>query len=321
MNWKNAIPLVLALVLGLTAAVVGRRVLLANRSAAPDKSKMAAVVIVNRDIAPGTELQAADLALGKIPADNVPEHTFTDVESLVGRVTALPMVKSQTVLEPLLAPSGAAGGLQALVPAGMRAITLEVNEFSGVAGLLTPGCRVDVISTFDESQREEMLTRTIVQNLKVTAVGLRTGPATDDETAAAEAGLPKSVTLLATPAEAEQIQLAISTGRPWLVLRGYGDQETSSTSGVTLTELRGAKKRPQQQDPFATPVVEMLTPPAPPSTQPIAESLDGGADEAPRNDTRIVKIIRNTTEDEVVFQIPRQPGQGLWTGNETKPAH
>lgn len=319
MNWKNAIPLVLAIVLGLAAAVVGRRVMLANRASGPEKSKMTSIVIANKDIAPGSELSAADLSLGKVPADNVPEQTFTDVDSLVGRVTALPMMKNQTVLEPLLAPSGAAGGLQALVPAGMRAITLEVNEFSGVAGLLTPGSRVDVISTFDEQQNEQMLTRTIVQNLKVTAVGMRTGPATEEN--AAEVTLPKSVTLLATPQEAELIQLAMSTGRPWLVLRGYGDQETSAAAGVTLAELRGAKKRPQQ-DPFATPVIEQTPTAPPPATQPATVlPVAAEAQPEPKNQQRIVKVIRNTSEEEVVFQIPRRPGQELWTGTETESTH
>ncbi|HEV2292513.1 MAG TPA: RcpC/CpaB family pilus assembly protein [Tepidisphaeraceae bacterium] len=60
-----------------------------------------------------------------------------------GRTARGQLLKGQPVLESLLAPMGAAGVLQALVPAGMRAMTIEVNEFSSVGGMVTPGSRVD----------------------------------------------------------------------------------------------------------------------------------------------------------------------------------
>jgi pilus assembly protein CpaB len=91
----------------------------------------------------------------------------------------------------------------------MRAITIEVNEFSGVAGMIAPGCRVDVVATIQASNNEELSSHTIVQNVSVTAVGQRVTARPDpkDDPQQQQQAF-RSVTLLCTPEEAEAIQLA-----------------------------------------------------------------------------------------------------------------
>src|SRR5207253_2663044 len=109
--------------------------------------RTAKVVVAKSDIQPGKELSGADLTTAEMEADRVPAGAFRDPSALSGRVCESLMVKNQPVLEQMLAPIGSGSGLQALVPAGMRAITMEVNEFSGVAGLIAPGCRVAGVAT------------------------------------------------------------------------------------------------------------------------------------------------------------------------------
>src|SRR5690349_15221204 len=146
MNVKQWIPLVVALVLGLAALKLTHDRL--SRAQAPSAgANFAQRVVATRDIAPGEAVFAAGLALGKVAADSIPTGSFSAVADLKDRVAATSIVKGQPVLESLLAPAGAGAGMQALIPTGMRAITIQVNEFSGVAGLLTPGCKVDIIST------------------------------------------------------------------------------------------------------------------------------------------------------------------------------
>src|SRR5947207_2156131 len=79
------------------------------------------------------------------------------------------VVKGQMMFEGLLAGQGVDGGLTALVPHGMRAVSVEVSESSGLAGLLVPGCRVDVIATL--KQDNSQIAKTIVENAKVQAIG------------------------------------------------------------------------------------------------------------------------------------------------------
>src|SRR5439155_10895400 len=141
---------------------------------------------------------------------------------------------------------------------------IEINEFSGVAGLLVPGCRVDVVSTLNDQETRHSVARTIVQNVKVLAVGQRLTVSNvgkkDEAAMSAEAAVAKSVTLLVKPREAEAIELASSSGRTRLVLRGSFDESIrSGGDGVSVAELLGS--RPQISQPV---IVEVQ-----PTTKPV----------------------------------------------------
>jgi pilus assembly protein CpaB len=241
MNAKTIVPLVVALVLGVLAAKVGRDMLVKNRQGGVTNAKMTKLVVAKEDVAPGSVLTDADLVLREVPIDGASTYAFTNVGDVVGRVVTTQLVKNQAVLETLLAPKGSIGGAQAMVPQGMRAVTLEVNEVSGVAGLLTPGSHVDVVQTIHvKGDDGGLMAKTIVENLKVIAVGRRlshAAPATPEQQE-----LSKSVTLLATAEQAEAIDLATHVGQPRLVLRNVLDGKPGGTKGVTVAELRGGNR-------------------------------------------------------------------------------
>src|SRR5262249_40087279 len=152
--------------------------------------------VAKRELPPGKELAPEDLAIGMISTENAPEHIFTNQADLQGRSTNTVIVRGQPIIDAVLAPQGAGTGLQALVPEGMRSITIEVSQYTGMIGLIHPGCRVDVVATFTDDQRNDTTTRTIVQNVPVQAVGPRlvTPQATDDQPDKS-----RSVTLLVSP--------------------------------------------------------------------------------------------------------------------------
>src|SRR5687767_6631728 len=133
MNWKTWTPIILAAALGLIAAKVGRDMVLRIRTSNVSAPKLVQIVVTSQDVAPGTSLTEAHLQFAPMLPESLPRNPFTDPAVLVGRVVVLPMAKGQLVLEHLLAPTGTGRGPQALVPVGMRAITVEVNEFSGLA--------------------------------------------------------------------------------------------------------------------------------------------------------------------------------------------
>ena len=213
------------------------------------------------------------------------------------------------MLNGFLAPTGAGSGLQALVPEGMRAITVEVNEFSGVAGMLIPGCRVDVLATIQDDNGDNTLARTIVEDVKVTAVGRAIGAREEG------AEMFRSVTLVVTPKDAEAVELAATTGRPRLVLRSPMDVETGNGgNGITVAELRG-KSNLNSTDPFSTPVIQMTLPATQPAEVEKNERLV--AIQVPAR--RAVQIIRAGVESQVTFEIRQRPGKGLMTDNEMEP--
>ena len=276
MNWKTWAPLVLAIVLGVVAAKAARDVMLKQKSAA-NNAKYTKVVVTRGDVQPGAALALTDLTMAQVDAARAPATAFESMDKLVGRVSETLMVKGQPIIEAMLAPVGSGSGLQALVPPGMRAITIEVNEFSGVAGLISPGCRVDVIATFNDNhpRGEGRMAKTIVQNVKVTAVGQRTSSAGDPPATPAE--MFKSVTILATLEDAEAVELACAMGRPRLVLRGGRDNEMTATAGVSLNDLKGTGGRPDTGTSamaVATPTtLPIELPITPPTTKPVHQTI------------------------------------------------
>ena len=304
MKLKTWLPIAVALVLGLFAAVLAKRA--TSKTAAPATSVR--IVVARHAIAPGQALAVEDLELRAIASEAPPEGAQVDPSLLVGRTAQAQLLKGQPVLESLLAPQGSASGLQALVPAGMRAMTIEVNEFSAVAGMITPGARVDVLSTMMDSRNSETMSRTIAQNVLVKAVGQATGQVAD---AAADAKPVRSVTLLVTSKQAEALQLSAVAGRPWLVLRGQSDNAIASSGGTTLADLRGttpsfarhffgALKPTQAAVSQATPRI------ADPTTRPVALAQP----------TRSVHTIRGTVENTVQVAPRHRDGGNSSPGGE-----
>jgi pilus assembly protein CpaB len=266
MNAKTLVPLVIALVLGVVAAKLGRDMIL-KRRAEEAKVRMIRVVLASEDLAPGSVIGEEHLGVTSLPAEGtgpgIAQSSFSKPADVVGRVTVSQILRGQPILETLLAPKGSGAGAQAMVPQGMRAVTLEVNEFNGVAGLLVPGCHVDVVHTIkyrdrgreDDSPDGQMASRTIVEDLKVLAVGRRTATGAKSQSTGADAEqAAKSVTVLVTQEQAELIDLAAHIGQPRLILRNSLDKGVSGGKGITLAELKrqgGGGGRPAKPDPIA----------------------------------------------------------------------
>lgn len=238
---KGLLPILLALVLGVATFFVGRRVL-NNQTAAPKPVEGTIVLAAARPLPGGHQLTADDLKPAKTPVENITASMFREATEVESRVLAAPVEEGQILRQSLLAPEGTSSALQAKVPAGMRAVTVGVNEFSGLAGLITPGVRVDLIATLVDTVTNETFARTIVENVLVSAIGqnLESGKKEDLPNGARAQ---KTVTLLVTPTQAEAIDLAFTKSRPRLVLRSGGDEAPVEQPGVTLAELAGRTSR------------------------------------------------------------------------------
>lgn len=305
MNMKTVIPLGLALVLGIVAAFLVRNAMSHRNSPLTGNSNTVAVVVAKDDIDPGKALAKEDMVIARVPAEIAPSHVFSDPNQLVGRVVISSLSKGQTIMESLLAASGSGSGLQALIPPGMRAVTIEVNEFSGVGGMLEPGCRVDLLSTLNDPKSHEAMAKTILQNVRISAIGRNT---TKPHPVDGQPIPPptNNVTLFVTPKQAQTLELACMSGRPWLVLRSNGDNQQVALEGTTLGSVRGDPADTDAQNtPGAAPTAP--TPTATPNTTnqspftPIAEVVQA---EKPTTYKRTVTIIEEGVEREVTMTLP-----------------
>ena len=172
------------------------------------------VIVAADDIQVGARIEEHDVRTVKYPPSALPSGTYSARSKVLGRGVILPIAKGEFILPGKLAPENAGSGLPSLIPPGMRAVSVRVNEVVSVAGFVGPGTRVDILLTGTPNGSSEPQTTTVLQNVPVIASGH-----TLERNAAGEAQNTPVITLLTSPEDAERLTLASSEGRIQLSLR------------------------------------------------------------------------------------------------------
>src|ERR1700728_632488 len=226
-----------ALALGVLVALFVYRNLQGRVSASSDPG--ADVIVAADDIQVGARVEEHDVRLVKYPASALPAGTFNTRGKVLGRGVILPISRGEFLLPSKLAPDNAGAGLAALIPPGMRAVSVRVNEVVSVAGFVGPGTRVDVLLTGTPNGSSESQTNTVLQNVAVIASGH-----TLERNAAGEAQSTPVITLLASPDDAERLTLASSEGHIQLALRNPLDTQQEGVPAVKSNSLYNTPSEP-----------------------------------------------------------------------------
>jgi len=213
-----------------------------NVTVAPHKTQP--VVVANADLSLGAELKAEDVKVALFPEGQAPEGAFVRPDEVVGRGVIVSIVKNEPILPAKLASKEAGSGLPPVIPEGMRAVSVRVNEVIGVAGYVLPGTRVDVLATASPTNNPvDMTTKVVLANVQVLTAGTRLEQDQKD-------GKPVQVTVVTmsvTPEQAERLALASTEGKIQLALRNPLDQTAPATPGIKPAVLLGvAKAAPAQ---------------------------------------------------------------------------
>ena len=245
MNKRFLGVLIFAFVVASVASLLVYRALANRAPTAKAAVATVQVVLAARDIEVGAVLKEEDVRLSDWPGA-LPGGAASKTQDVVGRGVITPIFAKEPVIESRLAPKGAGGGLAAMIPPGMRAVPVRVNEVVGVAGFVVAGMRVDVLISGTKPNGDSglgTLTRTLLQNLEVLSAG--TDFKKDPE------GKPMQVqviNLLVTPEQAEILSLASSQTQIQLVLRNPLDHDVAKTPGTALGLLFGARPKPAPED-------------------------------------------------------------------------
>jgi pilus assembly protein CpaB len=196
------------------------------------------VVVATSEIPLGAKITPEQLALASIPNGSTPEGAFRKVEDVVGRVSITTIGLREPVTNLKLAPEGVGAGLSAVIPEGYRAMTVKVDDVVGVSGFIMPGSFVDVVAVINppalsNGASADPISKIVLQNIKVLASGQKI----DSPQNQREPSSVNAVTLQVTPNQAEKLVLATSQGKLQLVMRNYGDQESTDTKGANRTSL------------------------------------------------------------------------------------
>jgi pilus assembly protein CpaB len=224
-------------------------------------------VVAKEAVPVGTLLTKDQLKVVPWPKDSPVPQGFSAVDDVVGRGVIVALVPNEPVTEVKLAPREAGGGLPPMIPSGMRAMSVKVNDVIGVAGYTVPGTRVDVVVTVKD--RDSSTSRVVLDNIQV----LTAGTMYDKQKSKDGQAIPSTVvTLLVTPHDAERLALAQNEGTIVLALRNPMDVDPANTNGVRMASLLGAPEAPPVKQ-----VVKgqpRMVAPAPPTPAPRAYTVD-----------------------------------------------
>lgn len=252
----------------------------------------ATVVVAAETIPVGTLLEERHLRTTAWPMNSPVEGSVADPKQLIGRGVIAPIGPNEPVTLMKVASPESGAGLPPVIPAGMRAISVRVNEVIGVAGFVVPGTRVDVVVTVTTEKEKQPMTRTVVSNVQVLTAGTKF-----DQEQARKEGKPMEssvVTLMVLPEDGERIALAQNEGKLNLALRNPLDVQPTTTQGIRMTALLSPAGTQPEIDPVANKVVKKVS--VPRAKAPVAPVVA-----APIATTYRVETIRaaKRTEEEV----------------------
>jgi pilus assembly protein CpaB len=255
------------------------------------------VVVALRDIPEGTEIDREMLGTSTWPAQAMPAGAFSRVDSVMGRVTRVPVFKGEPIVPGRLAPVGTGPGLEVKISPGKRAMAVRINDVAGISGLIQPNSRVDVLVTMRETGGRGQLSKLFMENMRVLSVGTQVQRGLD--------GLPadgKIATLEVTPTEAERLAVAMGQGTIQLVLRGYGDPDSINTGGASSSDVLAALRDAPAVSPVRPPVRRATRPAPTPKTDTVVIAPPPPV-APPRPDTSVVKIYRGNQMTTEKFQV------------------
>jgi pilus assembly protein CpaB len=212
---------------------------LASGAQAVEVTAYTDVVVAKSTIPKHTRITAEMLAVESLPAGAVHPEAFGDLEAVAGSISRAEIVEGEQLLTARIAVEGQ-GSFSYRVPEKRRAISLPVNEITGVSGYISPGDKVDVLVTYSDEEINggAAVTYTVIQNAPVMAAGELTREQDTDEQQPVG-----TITLAVTPGQAEVLAYAQLKGSFYFTLRSPLDEEKMHLQHYNAANLGSFRER------------------------------------------------------------------------------
>jgi pilus assembly protein CpaB len=237
LNRQSWIALALAIVMGIVAVYLANTFLTSSQKRV-DLGGTSKIAVAAVPMAFGVDVTPDKVRFVDYPNSSIPPGSFTSIAQLLPngkrRVALLPISVNEPILASKLSASGNGASIAALLPEGMRAATVRINDVSGVAGFIQPNDSVDVLITRQNAgaNRDTQVTDVLLQNVRVIAI---------DQQAKNAEGTPmvaRTATLEVSPIDAQKLALAQEVGSLSLVLRKPGEANNPVVETVSMNDLR-----------------------------------------------------------------------------------
>lgn len=209
------------------------------------------VVVATKQLEPMTIITPDAVTIATKKRSILPQGSFTDTSQVLSKVLKFPAQQGKMLTESDFYNKGSPAELAAALKDGERCVNVALNDSMGLETLLYPGSLVDVMCSMhlrgtDEDTTEQPISITLIENVRVLAVGRETIVHQSDvpaEDAQARAGRP-TVALAVTTDQAEKLKLAMQEGSVSLSLRNPRDTAqvpVRVTGMASLSPLLGAR--------------------------------------------------------------------------------
>jgi pilus assembly protein CpaB len=270
------------------------------------------VVIASKPIEAGTRLSHEIMDVKEWPAEAVPVNAFNYPESLLGRIVSADVASGEPILPNKLIDKDT----QTLeIPPGYRAITLPVDNISGVGGFLMPGSRVDLLTVVPKStdgKSNEKVSKLLIQNVRVLATSSGSA-ATSRGPRAAKEEKSSTITIAIPAQDATKVALAYDNGNGniQVILRSFQDNTEVDKVATDTGELITGNISLDNQD-IVIPDIDLPRPPTDgysSGTNIDLNSIINDADGLPpptpptaQTRTHSIEVIQANSRQEVSFE-------------------
>ncbi len=194
--------------------------------------KTVPVLVAAKDIEVGERLASGTIIWKDWPSDNVLDAMITkdekpDADVAFAETRArIPMFEGEVINEKKIVDPKTGGFMSAVLPKGMRALSVAISERSSAGGFIMPNDRVDVLLTRKSqgtSGNSLVNTETVISNVRVLAINQIFRQAKEGEDVAVKDGLTATVEL--SPSQAEVVARVESEGELSLALRSIAESD------------------------------------------------------------------------------------------------
>jgi pilus assembly protein CpaB len=234
------------IVLGVAVAAGGIAAYLASSGKQPEappptpvaKLETVEVLVARTDLSRGQVIESSDIGWQTWPAAAANSSFIkksdrpNGINDFAGSIVRVAVVSGDPIRDPNVVLAKGSGFMAAVLPQGMRGVSLDISPESGAGGFILPDDRVDVVLTRRDKAAEKatgvekFTSDTVLRNVRVLAVDQMI-----DEKSGVKTVLGKTATLELTEQQAETLELSHQLGTLSLTLRSILDSNSSSPEG------------------------------------------------------------------------------------------
>lgn len=254
---KNRKIILIAAVFGIIAVLLIQTFLSSVENKYKTGAEPVNVLVSKGYISEGTLVTEYMVDIKRIPRNFLAPGAITSVSQLMNEqgtfinATVVPILEGEQITSTKLVQPGKTTGMSIIIPEGYRAVSIEITDVSGVARLIKPGDRVDIIGTCDfvVKHRTTKQTFTALQNVLVLAyeqniMGTMVVPEKqrregEEEMTADEGAEDKipTVTLALSPADAQKVTHLARVGEIKLALRPIGEKHQVELKTIDTLDI------------------------------------------------------------------------------------